>query len=799
MIAIKDYKGGSLMKRVLCFIICFGLISPGYGQNLSNIRSLLSEDGQVLYGNEQNSIMVMDYPENLQRIEEYLSMVDVSPQQVHIEARVVEVKLEGEHSLGVNWNLFTNQQGLRIGDVLVNSSITSACYQSITASGISSLGHTNSLGLFQDVLPWKNTFYPPNTATNQENPFTITLSNANIDVIVRALANTLDTNVLSAPSITTLNNRDAEIRIVETHPYAEPNAQIIENVGLEIDWDLKEKQSGIVLLVTPTISEDGNIIMDIVPEISEKTSDFLLTQTFSSGDVVTYSYPVIETRQAQTKVMVGNKQTLIIGGLIKNNDTTGESKIPLLGDIPFLGSLFKSTRTTREKSELIIFISPTIITPKEIAYSTKSEKRIRPKVSGEKTKLKITPFREVVPLIDKDEVKESKEEDREQDKKTLSQKVKSLYGEAVYLCSNNEPDKAKGVCAEILQLDPGHKGAQHYLEVKIPDKIRQREKSKKRQEEQKLKKQLSGLYSKALSLYRKKDYPQALEAFREIEKIKPGYSNTARYIETISGVLKDKKKVITAAPKESTEVDTQEGESDLAETKKVKEEAKQEELARKQQALKNYKQALSLYRQKQYSQAYDKFKQVQSIYPGYSKTAAYLTKLPALIKKQEEEARVFEEAKQKELELGRQAGEAYRQALSLYRQKQYSQAYDKFKQVQSILPGYAKTKSYISRLPDIIEKEFRMKEAEEARQKELELKQQAAEVYREALALYRQKQYTQAQDKFKQVQSILPGYANTEGYIESIPEIIAKQEQARLLNLEEERHGAVKDMLDLCE
>ncbi|MFA7677585.1 MAG: hypothetical protein WCY34_05380, partial [Candidatus Omnitrophota bacterium] len=352
------------MRKIISTIICLMLAFPIYGENISNVKKLLSGDGKVLFGDEPNSLMVIDYPENIQKVEEYLAMVDVSPQQVHIEARVVEVKLEGESSLGVNWTLFANKGGLKIGDFDM--------YSGSPTDGIT------------QAIPYKPTYYPPNTTTASETPFTLTIANDNINVVMQALANEYDTDILSAPSITTVNNREAEIRIIERYPWAEPEVSTTEG-GTDVGWTVNFEDAGIILKVTPTISENGKISMDIQPEVSEKTSDYTLTVTTPASENIEYTIPIIETRQARTKVVVGNKQTLIIGGLIKNKAIEGETKVPLLGDIPYLGYLFKSKKKLYEKTELVIFVSPTVITSQEIDYVTSQERRVTSEVSGKET------------------------------------------------------------------------------------------------------------------------------------------------------------------------------------------------------------------------------------------------------------------------------------------------------------------------------------------------------------------------------------------------------------------------------
>ena len=111
-----------------------------YAQEVSNdIRILLSSEGKVLYGDEPNSIVVIDYPENIQRIADYLDVIDVPPQQVLIEARLVEVKLQKEHALGVNWKAFADKGYMTLGRFKLGSS---------------ALGQQP--GLLEQTIPYKN-------------------------------------------------------------------------------------------------------------------------------------------------------------------------------------------------------------------------------------------------------------------------------------------------------------------------------------------------------------------------------------------------------------------------------------------------------------------------------------------------------------------------------------------------------------------------------------------------------------------------------------------------------------------
>ncbi len=340
-----------MKKKLFIFsFFLFFILKISYSKELSDIKSLLSSEGRILFGSEPNSILVIDYPENIKKIEEYLKMVDVPPPQVLIEARVVEVKLEGEHSLGINWEAFARKGGLEIGQFKVGSAVGESLKQEI---------------------PYKPTHWQPITG-EEEQPFTITVFDENINIILKMLASTLKTNILSAPRITTVNNREAEIKVVQKLPWAEPEVSMSDE-GIAVTWNINFEEVGIILKVTSTITGDGKISLELEPEVSEKVGDYPLKVIYS-GYEVPYNVPIIDKRTAHTKVIIGNGQTLIIGGLIKEKNTEGVTKIPLLGDIPGVGWFFKSKKTTKEKTELLIFVSPTIITPQVAKEMEREEK-----------------------------------------------------------------------------------------------------------------------------------------------------------------------------------------------------------------------------------------------------------------------------------------------------------------------------------------------------------------------------------------------------------------------------------------
>jgi type II secretion system protein D len=182
---------------------------------------------------------------------------------------------------------------------------------------------------------------------------------------LRAIAEAGKTEVLSRPSVLTRNNQQAVITVGQQIP-------LITNVrydtfGNQINA-VTYTDVGIILRVTPFITSDGMVEMIVFPEISNLSDR---TVPISAG----VNAPVINSRSADTVVITPDGQTVVIGGLMENNKTSTDSKIPVLGDIPLLGNLFKRKVRNDEKTELLIFLTPYIVKrPSDLAAITTSER-----------------------------------------------------------------------------------------------------------------------------------------------------------------------------------------------------------------------------------------------------------------------------------------------------------------------------------------------------------------------------------------------------------------------------------------
>jgi len=302
-----------------------GTDSPNLYVDLAEgVRTLLSEDGRMSLDRTAALLQVTDTPDRLARVEQYLEAVMLRvTRQVQIEAKVLEVELREEFSAGINWSLVL--QGL-----------------------------TNSATITQTLAP----------ATS--GGFTLALKAGDFSALLNAFAAQGDVNVLSSPRITAMNNEPAVMRIGTQYVFfvtttqVDPQGQIVQTTVTP-----QTLTEGVTLSVTPQISADGIIHLSVNPSITERTG----VATSRLGDTV----PIISVRETDTLVRVRQGETIVIAGLMQDRAGVDTAKVPLLGDVPVVGNLFRRTDKTRRKTDLVILLTPTVLGPGETTASTARE------------------------------------------------------------------------------------------------------------------------------------------------------------------------------------------------------------------------------------------------------------------------------------------------------------------------------------------------------------------------------------------------------------------------------------------
>jgi type II secretory pathway component GspD/PulD (secretin) len=188
--------------------------------------------------------------------------------------------------------------------------------------------------------------------------------NVHIDAVFRAVKDTIKTRLLASPKILVLDGKQATIKIVSEIPYQE----LTQTSGGGNLGTTKFKDVGVTLIVTPHVTRDDKVLLSLKPSFSVQNGSvpIVIPTGYTS---VTSTQPIVDTREEQTDTLIRDGQTVVIGGLRKKDIQRNTSKVPLLGDIPLLGELFKYRGNKTVNSELIVFITPRIITNPELSES----------------------------------------------------------------------------------------------------------------------------------------------------------------------------------------------------------------------------------------------------------------------------------------------------------------------------------------------------------------------------------------------------------------------------------------------
>jgi type II secretory pathway component GspD/PulD (secretin) len=286
-----------------------------------------------------NYLVVTDTSARLAQVARVLADMDLKPKLIAIEAKLVETTLGHDETLGVDWQIRASATGAVLPT-------TFPVPKSLGSGDLT--GTPNPNNQVGGVGP----AFPPGQSFPYTSPSDYTfgkLSFQEFNVALDILKESSTTNLVSAPKITTLDNQEAEIIVGTVVPIARYENSV-QTGALQISG-YDEKKIGVRLLVTPHVGPDSSMILTVNPEISE-----ILEYRGQFNE-----RPVTSTRSATTQVEVKSGETVMIGGLIRSIDTKIERKVPILGDIPVLQYLFRHKATTKQKVDLMIFITPHLL------------------------------------------------------------------------------------------------------------------------------------------------------------------------------------------------------------------------------------------------------------------------------------------------------------------------------------------------------------------------------------------------------------------------------------------------------
>lgn len=307
-------------------------------------EELITDRGSVSVDARTNVIIATDERPVLDQIEELVRSLDTQTPQVLIEARIVEATSTYAREIGIQWGgdfVSSSATGNPTGLVWPNSIglAGGATDQSAPTMGLTSIRGGQANPNFAVNLPAA-------VGTGAGGALGLTLgsvaNNANLNLRLSALEDTGTLRIISSPRILTLDNREAHIEQGTLIPYSQISAQGVQTAFQEAKLNLT---------VTPHVTADGGVLMKI--KLTRDEPDF--SQTGARGD------PTILKREAETELLVMDGRTAVIGGIYTRNSGVNYSQVPLLGDIPVIGWLFKSRTDSDRRSELLIFITPRIV------------------------------------------------------------------------------------------------------------------------------------------------------------------------------------------------------------------------------------------------------------------------------------------------------------------------------------------------------------------------------------------------------------------------------------------------------
>lgn len=317
-----------------------------FGEDLTKRKR--SKEGQV---SRTKVLVVSDVSKNLEEIEKLIKEIDLAPKQILIKTRIMEVDRTLLRDFGFDWGTGTTGAGAAGFDQL-----------NLNSENSKTLGGHSIYGTTPTIYPTGTTITTSNTGFKAD--FRILTGNK-LQVIMHALEDDVRTNTLSAPTILTLNNQEASILVGQKYPIikTEVSTQTGQITGGSLD---KYQDIGIQLNVVPQICGDNDeyINMIIHPIVSTKSGDLSVKATATDTPIV--SYPILDTREAETQIVIQDGETIVMGGLLKDIKKKEKLAIPILGSLPLIGTLFKRDVYYIDKIDLLIFITAHVIKPGEI-------------------------------------------------------------------------------------------------------------------------------------------------------------------------------------------------------------------------------------------------------------------------------------------------------------------------------------------------------------------------------------------------------------------------------------------------
>ncbi|MGA8752179.1 secretin N-terminal domain-containing protein [Candidatus Deferrimicrobium sp.] len=304
-----------------------------WGGLADEIGTLLSPgSGKVVVNRTSGTVTVTDYMANVDQVERYLRMIEARVRTgVVIETRIMEVTLDDSTKYGIDWTALPD-------------------LSSVSLSGSLAGGATAAQGL-----------------STGSTTFQLGVAGSKFNAFLDAEAAAGNLNILSAPKVSTLNNQKAIIRIGRQDVFFRAVVTPASTTSAAFTTYTPDSVTeGIILSVTPQVGQDGRIMLSIHPTITEKVGVAVAPDRNTA--------PILDVRETNTVVTVADGETVFIGGMMQERTQETVNSVPLLGDIPYLGALFRRNEQVKKKTELVILITPRIVRPGEGAEVAAQER-----------------------------------------------------------------------------------------------------------------------------------------------------------------------------------------------------------------------------------------------------------------------------------------------------------------------------------------------------------------------------------------------------------------------------------------
>lgn len=310
--------------------------------------SMLSSRGNITVDERTNSLLIRDLPSNIEIVKGIIESLDIPVKQVQIEARIVTINEGNMQDLGIRWGVSSTNGSFSAGGSIENNLANANANGANGKGGIIDGDQINFAGATQEV--GIEDFLNVNLAATSANASSIAFqvaklgSDTLLDLELSALQAESKAEIISSPRLITTNKQPAYIEQGTEIPYLEASSSGATSISF--------KKAVLSLKVTPQITPDNRLVLDLSvtqdrPGAVVKTGD---------GEAV-----AIDTQRITTQVLVDNGETVVLGGIYQHSVQTSVDKVPLLGDIPYLGALFRRSYENHGKSELLIFVTPKVV------------------------------------------------------------------------------------------------------------------------------------------------------------------------------------------------------------------------------------------------------------------------------------------------------------------------------------------------------------------------------------------------------------------------------------------------------